>query len=294
MPLSEWFRRTTKPGPQAGAAKKHIPEGLWAKCPGCQQIIYHKELDANLKVCPACGFHHRISAQRRAEIILDDGKLDEIDVGMTSLDPLGFKAEKAYPDTVVRAQQKTGAMEAVLSGTGLVGGHKTAVAIMDFAFIGGSMGSVVGEKIARLVELAIEMRLPLMIFSASGGARMQEGMYSLMQMAKTAAVLGKYQRLSKPFLSILTNPTMGGVTASFATLADVILAEPGALTGFAGPRVIEQTIRERLPKDFQTAEFMQAHGLVDVIVPRPKLRETLIDLLDHLDRSEEDGAQTHY
>lgn len=294
MPLSEWFRKATKPGPQPGAAKRNIPEGLWAKCPGCQGIVYHKELDANLKVCPACGFHHRITARRRAEITLDDGKLDEIDVGMTSLDPLDFKAEKAYPESVVLAQQKTGAMEAVLTGTGDVGSHKTAVAIMEFGFIGGSMGSVVGEKIARLVELAIDERLPLMIFSASGGARMQEGMYSLMQMAKTAAVLGKYQRLSKPFLSILTNPTMGGVTASFATLADVILAEPGALTGFAGPRVIEQTIRERLPKGFQTAEFNQAHGLVDVIVPRPKLRVALVSLLDHLDKSEEDGAQTHY
>lgn len=253
-----------------------MPAGLWAKCPRCKNLIYQKELERNLQVCPKCGYHHRLPAEERVAMTVDEGSFGEFDPGLTSVDPLGFSG---YPEKLEEARRRTGRAEAVITGSGTIDGFRSVVAVLDFFFMGGSMGSVVGEKVARAAERAREGRLPLITFSASGGARMQEGALSLMQLAKTSAAVMRLHRDGLPFISVMSDPTTGGVTASFAFLGDAILAEPGALIGFAGRRVIEQTIGRRLPETFQTAEFCLEHGLIDAIVPRDQLRSQLSRLL---------------
>ncbi len=263
----------------APSGRREMPAGLWTKCPRCANLIYRKELERNLRVCPRCGFHHRLSAVDRLALVLDRDSFEETDAGLVPEDPLGFVDEKPYPARVEDAQRRTGLPEAIVTGTGTIEGCRTVVGAMEFAFLGGSMGSVVGEKIARAAERAAETRRPLILFAASGGARMQEGTLSLLQMAKTSVALGRLADEGVAFISVLCDPTTGGVAASFAFQGDVIAAEPGALIGFAGRRVIEQTIRQKLPEGFQTAEFLLEHGLVDAIVPRQDLRATLGRLL---------------
>jgi acetyl-CoA carboxylase carboxyl transferase subunit beta len=241
--------------------------------------VYRKELERNLRVCPRCGYHHRLSAPDRLAMVLDAGSFVEYDEGLVPEDPLGFVDEKPYPVRVDQAQRQTGLPEAIVTGTGAIEGRKAVVGAMDFGFLGGSMGAVVGEKVARSAERAGELRWPLVLFSASGGARMQEGALSLLQLAKTSVALGRLADAGIPALSVLCDPTTGGVAASFAFQGDMIIAEPGALIGFAGRRVIEQTIRQKLPAGFQTAEFLLEHGLIDAIVPRGDLRSTLGRLL---------------
>lgn len=270
--MLNWLRR-----PKYGSLqRKEMPAGLWAKCPRCTNLIYRKELERNLQVCPKCGYHHRLSAVERLELTLDPDGFTEFDADLTSSDPLDFEG---YPEKLAEARHKTDRPEAVITGEGTIEGWRTVVGALDFPFMGGSMGSTVGEKVARAAEAARERRLPLVIFSASGGARMQEGVLSLMQLAKTSAAIGRLHDAHLPYLSVMCDPTTGGVTASFAFLGDVILAEPGALIGFAGRRVIEQTIRRKLPDDFQTAEFCLRKGLIDLVVPRPDMRPTLARLL---------------
>lgn len=275
-----WFRKDkTGIEPQE---KKNIPEGLWTKCKSCGEIVYGKKMEQMMWVCPNCDFHFRISSQKYINLLLDKGHLEEYDVDLTSKDPLKFKDSKKYPDRIKAAQLKTGRKEGVISGVGYVDGIKVSFAIMNFEFIGGSMGSVVGEKIARAIARAIEMEIPLIIVSCSGGARMQEGILSLMQMAKTSALLAVLAEKKIPYISILTNPTTAGVMASYASLGDVILAEPKALLGFAGPRVIQQTIGQDLPEGFQSTEFFLDKGFVDSIVNRKELRSTVIKLLRYM------------
>ena len=251
-------------------------DAVFTKCERCGQPIYEKDLHARYNVCPHCEFHYPLSAPERVRLLLDRGSFDERDGGMFAEDPLGFEG---YDERLGKARRKTGLDDAILSGTGAIGGRRLALAALDFRFIGGSMGSVVGERVARTIELAHAEELPLVVVSASGGARMFEGVYSLMQMAKTSVALSRYVEGSWPYVSVLTDPTFGGVTASFATAADVVVAEPGARIGFAGARVIEQTTRERLPEGFQTAEFQRDHGMVDRIVHRLALRGDLERLL---------------
>lgn len=253
-----------------------MPAGLWAKCPRCQNLVYHRELERNLKVCPKCGFHHRLPAVERMAITVDDDSFQEFDGTLTSLDPLGFDG---YADKLAEARRRSGRPEAVLAGTATIEGSRTVVAALDFFFMGGSMGSAMGEKVTRAAERALAGRLPLIIFSASGGARMQEGALSLMQLAKTSAAISRLHESRLPYLSVLCDPTTGGVAASFAFLGDVIIAEPGAMVGFAGRRVIEQTIRRKLPENFQTAEFCLENGMIDLIVARDQMREQLGRLL---------------
>jgi len=275
-----WFRKDkTGLTPQE---KKDIPEGLWTKCKSCGEVVYSKKMEELLWVCPNCDFHFRISSQKYINLLLDDGYLEEHDVNLTSKDPLKFKDSKKYPDRIKQAQQKTGKKEGVTSGIGKIGGIEVSFAIMNFEFIGGSMGSVVGEKIARAIERAINNEIPLIIISSSGGARMQEGILSLMQMAKTSALLAVLAEKKIPYISILTNPTTAGVMASYASLGDVILAEPKALLGFAGPRVIQQTIGQDLPEGFQSTEFFLAKGFVDCIVNRRELRDMVIKFLHYM------------
>ncbi len=274
-----WFRR--KDAQRIAKAVK-IPEGLWLKCDGCKEIVYRKEVERNLKVCPKCNYHFRINAGERLGLLVDEGSFVEADSGMASGDPLGFKDTVPYPQRLAEGQKKSGLKEAVVTGRARINERQAVVVIMDFSFMGGSMGSVVGEKIARAVETAITELLPLIIVSSSGGARMQEGIYSLMQMAKVSASIGKLKENAIPFISVLADPTFGGVTASFAMLGDVIIAEPGSLIGFAGPRVIEQTIKQQLPEGFQRAEFLLEHGLIDMVVARKEMKATLSKLLDHL------------
>ncbi len=275
-----WFRKDKKP--LKASDKRDLPGDVFDKCEGCGEILYREKLAQNLDVCPNCGFHFRISADRYVELLLDDGSFEEMDAHLRSADPLGFTDLKAYPDRVAAAEQKVGRNDALLGGVGTLEGLPVALAVMDFRFIGGSMGSVVGEKIARVARRALAERRPLLIVSASGGARMMEGIYSLMQMAKTSAVLGQLHEEGIPFVSILTDPTTGGVTASYAMLGDVNLAEPGALIGFAGPRVIEETIKQELPEGFQRSEFLLEHGMVDRVVDRRRLRSTIELLLRHM------------
>ena len=260
--------------------KKDLAEGLWFKCEECGQILYNRELDRNLKVCLKCGYHFRLSGLERLAILLDQESFLEYDADLQSLDPLEFHDLKKYPNRIAEAQQKTGLLEAVMTGEGKIFGHDVIITALDFNFMAGSMGSVVGEKISRAIEKAVEKRLPVIICSTSGGARMQEGMLSLMQMAKTSAALGKLHEAGLFYISILTDPTTGGVTASFASLGDVIIAESGAVVGFTGRRVIEQTIKQKLPPNFQTAEFLLEHGLVDMVVERKELKNTVGKLLD--------------
>ncbi len=267
-----------------GLRKKSVPAGLWTKCPSCQNVIFNKTLRENLSVCQKCQYHFIIGAWDRIHQLIDDKTFKEINADLYSLDPLNFSAVKSYTAKIKQDQKKTGLKEACVTGEGKLFDRPTALVVTDSRFIMGSMGSVVGEKITRLVEYAIDNKLPLVIVSGSGGgARMYEGALSLMQMAKTSAALSLLQKTKLPFISVLTNPTMGGVMASFASLGDVILAEHGALIGFAGPRVIEQTIRQKLPSDFQTSEFLLQHGMIDRVVNRQELKNELHHLLDYFD-----------
>ncbi len=263
--------------------KKEIPEGLWTKCEECLQPIYNKTLEENRMVCPKCNYHFVLGAFERIKLLIDEGTFEEMDKDMLPQDPLEFKGPKTYAEKIVQDQNATGLKEAAVTGTGLLDNKKICLAVTDSRFIMGSMGSVVGEKITRCIESATEKKLPLIIVSGSGGgARMYEGMYSLMQMAKTSMALSYYIKKTAPFISVLTNPTMAGVLASFAGLGDVIIAEPKALIGFTGPRVIEQTIKQKLPKGFQRSEFLLEHGLIDMIVHRKDMKEVLSRLIDYL------------
>ena len=259
--------------------KRDMPEGLWHKCPGCGEVIHELELKKSLRVCPHCNFHFTLSAPERIESITDPGTFTETDKEMASVDALNFKG---YKEKLTKYQKITGLSEAIITGKGKIIGNSVVLAVMDFRFLGASMGSVVGEKITRAIELATQEKTAVIIISASGGARMHEGILSLMQMAKTSGALAVHDRAGLPFISVLTHPTTGGVTASFATLGDMILAEPGCMIGFAGPRVIKETTHQELPDGFQTAEFMHEHGLVDMIVERREMRERLASILGYL------------
>jgi len=263
--------------------KKDIPEGLWTKCEECSETLFNKALDENLKVCPKCGYHFTLTAYERIDLLLDEGTFTEFDKDMVSADPLDFKGPKTYKEKLAQDQAITGLKDAVISGQGLISGKKSVIAVTDSRFIMGSMGSVVGEKITRAIEKATKDALPMIIVSGSGGgARMYEGMYSLMQMAKTCAALSYHKQAKLPYISILTNPTMAGVMASFAGIGDIIIAEPKALIGFTGPRVIEQTIRQKLPQGFQRSEFLLDHGLIDMIITRKEMKSTLSLLLEYM------------
>jgi acetyl-CoA carboxylase carboxyl transferase subunit beta len=274
-----WFKKERPGGtaPEAPPKKVKIPEGLWVKCDNCKEIIYRKEVDKNLKVCPKCDYHFRISASERLLYLVDEGSFLEVEDGLSPRDFLNFKD---YKDKLKSSRKKTGLKDAIISGEAKIGGRAVSLVVMDFDFMGGSMGSVVGEKIARVIESAIEKRTPFVSVASSGGARMQEGILSLMQMAKTSAAVARLGEAGLPFISVLTDPTFGGVTASFAMLGDIIIAEPKSLIGFAGPRVIEQTIKQQLPAGFQRAEFLQEHGMIDAIVSRREMRVTLGKILD--------------
>ncbi|NWF75747.1 MAG: acetyl-CoA carboxylase carboxyltransferase subunit beta [Nitrospirae bacterium] len=274
-----WFKKTK----ELKAEKKgKIPEGLWVKCEGCKEIIYKKEIEKNLKVCPKCNYHFRISARERLKLLVDEGSFVEINEGLESVDPLHFNDKISYKDRLKENQKKTNLRDAVISGNALIKGYPISLIVMDFSFMGGSMGSVVGEKVARAAERAIEERHSLLAVSSSGGARMQEGIFSLMQMAKVSSVIARLKDADLLYISILCDPTFGGVTASFASLGDIIIAEPKSLIGFAGPRVIEQTIKQPLPDDFQRADFLLEHGLIDIIVDRKNLRDTIAKLFELL------------
>ncbi|MGB9668123.1 MAG: acetyl-CoA carboxylase, carboxyltransferase subunit beta [Thermosulfidibacteraceae bacterium] len=276
--MREWIRDTLA---KVRKAVSKSDQDLWQVCPGCNEVVYKREIVRNFKVCPKCNYHFRISARERIELLLD-GNIMEYDREMTSLDPLEFVDTKSYKDRLKEAIKSTGLKEAVVSVEGDMGSHRVQLVVFEFAFLGGSMGSVVGEKIARAVERSIEKRQPLIVVSCSGGARMQESMLSLMQMAKTCAMVRKLSEHRIPFISVLTDPTTGGVSASYALIGDVVIAEPGALIGFAGPRVIEQTIGQKLPEGFQRAEYLLEHGFVDMVVERKKLKEAIIKILDVL------------
>lgn len=269
-----WFKKNIKAKPED---KLQLPDGLWDKCEACGEILYRKELEKNLWICPKCQFHFRISCRDYISLLLDDAKIEEFDTDLEPLDPLEFPG---YKKKMREAQQKMNMKDAVVYGVTQIGGTPLVFTAMDFGFMGGSMGSVVGEKVARAIRLAYDKEIPLIILSASGGARMQEGILSLMQLAKTSAELALLNQKKLPYISILTHPTTAGVMASYASLGDIIIAEPGALLGFTGPRVIEQTIGGKLPPGFQRSEFMLEHGLVDIVVSRKELRNTLIEILN--------------
>ena len=273
-----WFKK--EPLVSGKESKVRMPEGLWIKCDHCKEIIYKQELERNANVCPRCQHHFRINARARLDLLVDPGSFEERNTAIRSQDPLHFKDQKSYPDRVKAAKKATGMEDALLSGLARVGGHRVSLCSLEFGFMGGSMGSVVGEKVTRAIEDARTERIPFIAISCSGGARMQESVLSLMQMAKTSAALARLGRARLPYISILTDPTTGGVTASYAMLGDINIAEPNALIGFAGPRVIQDTIRQELPAGFQRAEFLLNHGFVDMIVERKNLRQTLIQLLD--------------
>jgi acetyl-CoA carboxylase carboxyl transferase subunit beta len=275
-----WFKRD-KPGVETSsdAGRTVKTEGLWVKCDGCKQIIFRQDLEDNQRVCPKCGFHFHIDARERLDLLFE-GEWTEFDAGLYSTDPLGFADSKPYKARLAAMQESLGMKDAVLSGQGKLGRHTVNICSMELRFIGGSMGAVVGEKITRAVERSLEHRHPLVVVSATGGARMQEGAISLMQMAKISAALLRLDEAGVPYISLLTDPTTGGVTASFAMLGDLNIAEPGALIGFAGPRVIEQTIRQKLPEGFQRSEFLLSHGFLDAVVPRHELRDFLTRSFD--------------
>ena len=270
--------------------KKDMPDGLWSKCSACGAMIFTKELEKNLSVCPKCSFHHTISARRRIEITADPGSFEERFADLQPADRLGFIDEIPYSEKINKAQEKTGNAEACLVGMCTIGGHRNVLAVLDFTFMGGSMGEVVGEKIALAIELAGEEKLPLVVFSASGGARMHEGAISLMQLAKTCGELNHYSKSGGFSISVMTNPTTGGVTASYASTCDILVGEPGALIGFAGPRVIQNTIRQELPEGFQRAEFLLEKGQIDLIAPRQEMRETLARILSYAPQHRQTGA----
>jgi len=284
MPISDWFkaregRQYTSVASERGST---LRDGVWTKCESCKHIIYEGELAENDRVCRHCGHHFPLAAPQRIASLVDDDSFEEVDAGLTGADPLGFSAAKPYAQSLETARERSGLSEAVLTGRATIGGHPVVVGAMDFRFVAASMGSAVGERVARAFELGTAERRPVVLAIASGGARMQEGMFSLMQMAKTSAAVARFSEAGLPYISVLTNPTYGGVTASFAVLADVIVAEPGALVGFTGQRIIEQTIRQKLPKGFQTAEFMVEHGMIDEVVPRQQLADHIALLLDYL------------
>jgi len=274
-----WFRKDKGPRPVRDQKAASLGEGLFVKCEGCRETIYAKEVERNLSVCPKCGFHFRLSAEARLRLLFDEERWQPLFADVRPTDPLRFKDSKRYRDRLKEYEARTGRPDAIHAGTGSLDGRKVVLAVLDYAFMGGSMGSVVGEVITRAAEFALRERLPLIIVSASGGARMQEGILSLMQMGKISAALARLSDARLPYLSVLTDPTTGGVTASFAMQGDVVLAEPKALIGFAGPRVIEQTIRQTLPEEFQRSEFLLEHGFVDVIVPRGSMKATISKLL---------------
>lgn len=274
-----WFKKTKEIRTDK---KGKIPEGLWVKCDGCKEIVYKKEIEKNLMVCPKCNYHFRISSRERLKLLVDEGSFVEADENLVSIDPLHFKDSISYKERLRENQKKTGLKEAVISGDASIKGYPVSLVIMDFSFMGGSMGSVVGEKVARAAERALEKKQPFVAVSSSGGARMQEGIFSLMQMAKCSAAIGKLKDNGILYISVLCDPTFGGVTASFATLGDIIIGEPKSLIGFAGPRVIEQTIKQPLPDDFQRADFLLDHGLIDMVLERKTLRETLAKLFELL------------
>ena len=262
--------------------KRGVPEGLWVKCPGCQQTIYKQTIEERLGVCPECEHHFYVSAQQRIIQVLDTGTFEELDADLMPTDPLEFEDKKKYVDRLVAEQKRTGLSDAALTGTGMIRARRVAIGITDSAFIMGSMGSVVGERLTRLIERATEQQLPLIIISGSGGgARMHEGILSLMQMAKVSAALGRFDTAGGLFISVLTNPTMGGVAASFAALGDICFAEPRALIGFAGPRTIKATIGIELPEGFQTSEFLLEHGYIDRIVSRSRLKSEIAGIIDY-------------
>ena len=275
-----WFKKGKSEEAEPPKRSK-AAEGMWLKCNHCREIVYRKEVDRNNKVCPKCDYHFPISVIERINLLVDLGTFKEWDPELEPQDPLQFQDTRTYKDRIKAQQEKTGRKDAMVIGQGAVNGRKVALCVFDFGFMGGSMGSVVGEKICRAVDRALEGRMPLILVTASGGARMQEGILSLMQMAKTSAAVAKLGEAKLPFISILADPTFGGVTASIAMLGDVIIAEPKALIGFAGPRVIEQTIKQQLPDQFQRAEFLLDHGMIDMIVERKQLKEAVSTLVGH-------------
>ena len=268
-----WFKKENKPTEAPPSQERRVKtEGLWIKCENCRSIIWKKDLEANWEVCPKCENHFRLGAKRRLELLLDDGKWTELDAELTSTDPLKFVDVKPYTQRLREAQDKLGMNDAVITAEGRLNGRPIICCSMEFAFVGGSMGAVVGERVTRAAERSAERKMPLVIVSCSAGARMQEGVVSLMQLAKVSAALARLDEARVPYISVLTDPTTGGVTASFAMLGDLNIAEPGAMIGFAGPRVIEQTIRQKLPEGFQRAEFLLEHGFLDAIVPRKEMK----------------------
>jgi acetyl-CoA carboxylase carboxyl transferase subunit beta len=275
-----WFAKKPRIAPKAATAQDASRmQGLWVKCDECDEIIYRQEVERNWNVCPACGHHMPWPARTRLATLLDEGTFEELDKGLESMDPLGFTDSKRYRDRLKSTKKATGESDAFISGVGRLEGHPVSAGCFVFDFMGGSMGSVVGEKVTRVFERAVELKSSVILFHASGGARMQEGIYSLMQLAKTSVAIARFRAIRKPYLSVMLHPTTGGVAASFAWTGDVILAEPKALIGFAGPRVIEQTIRQKLPEGFQRSEFLLEHGMIDSIVPRKELRTRLGQLL---------------
>jgi acetyl-CoA carboxylase carboxyl transferase subunit beta len=284
MPINDWFkqRENRRYTVSANAAAESLPDGVWRKCPDCNKTLYQGEVARSHSVCPHCGHHFELIARDRIELLVDEGSFAETEAGVGSRDPLHFNSAKPYAATLDKARAETGMPEAAVTGRATLDGTPVAIGALDFRFVGASMGSAVGEKIARLFELALAERRSLVLLVASGGARMQEGMLSLMQMAKTAAAAERLAQAGIPYVSILVNPTYGGVTASFAVLADVIVAEPGAMIGFAGPKLVEQTIRRSLPKGFQTADSLVQHGMIDAVVPRDELRDTIATVLAYL------------
>ncbi len=273
--IMAWFKKNK----DAANKKVKVPEGLWVKCNSCKEIIYRQEVDRNLKVCPKCNYHFRISAKERISLLTDNDSFAEIGEDLVSKDPLSFKDQITYKDRLKESRQKTSVNDAATAGNALINGRPAVIVVLDFSFMGGSMGSVVGEKFVLAAEKAAEEKVPFISVASSGGARMHEGIISLMQMAKTSAAVARYKEWGVPYLSILADPTFGGVSASFAMLGDIIIAEPKSLIGFAGPRVIEQTIKQQLPENFQTAEFLLEHGMIDMIVNRKDLKDTIARLL---------------
>jgi acetyl-CoA carboxylase carboxyl transferase subunit beta len=277
-----WFKKEKTPKQPQAERRLKMPEGLWVKCEACREMVYKKEVLRNSNVCPKCNYHFRIGSRQRLAMLLDDGAYEVFDADIAPRDALEFNDVKPYADRLLDYQKRTGLKDALISAVGKIGGHPVVIGVMEYGFMGGSMGSVVGEKVTRCAERALRDRTPLIVVSCSGGARMQEGALSLMQMAKISAALAQMDDQGVPFISILTDPTTGGVTASFAMLGDLNLAEPRALIGFAGPRVIEQTIRQTLPEGFQRSEFLLEHGMLDMVVERSRMRQVLISSLDFM------------
>jgi acetyl-CoA carboxylase carboxyl transferase subunit beta len=277
-----WLKKLLPSIIKTDASQKRVPEGLWVKCEGCGTVLYSTELEKNLSVCPSCHFHHRINARTRLKQFLDEGHQEEIAANLEPIDRLKFKDSKKYKDRIAQAQKATGEKEALVVMKGLLMRQPVVVSAFEFSFMGGSMGATVGEKFVQAIHVATVEKRPYICFTASGGARMQEGLFSLMQMAKTSAALARFSETRLPFIVVLTDPTMGGVSASFASLGDIIIAEPNALIGFAGPRVIEQTVRQTLPEGFQRSEFLLEHGHIDMVVERNKIRPTLAELVAKL------------